>query len=470
MVYAADHTLEMLRGFFVCCPSSVIRLPARSLPHTKCTLRSARQLTIFLWPCDGSLSLAQRILQIGKSIIFLRRCCREVEYGQEASKSVKRIASLEYGQWDELDELVTNWAKVANQALVDMLFRRYKLQSHLHAIKQYLLFGQGDFVRHLIDLLADNVQAGTSQILHHNLTGIVETAVRASYLQGEDDVRERVHVSTMEAGAGDDLYSVFSLEYKVDPPCNAIITAKHMSKYKRIFNFLWGLKRVEQALSTSWRRASELCHIGTHNVLSKGKDRAQHKLLQKFALSVAYTACKMGIHQQMMHFVSNLEYYIMFEVLECSWERFSEEMRAARDVDALIAAHNRYVDGILERTLLSQQSEGEKAQIDAVFRCILDYASTQQTLTELAARQLQRHGVLSRQRDGREADEEWSIPQEEEEEIVAEALVVPNDLCCAINLRAAEFTEAFGSLRDMLVRPLTQPPLPPRSPFSHSMR
>ena len=53
---------------------------------------------------------------------------------------------------------------------------------------------------------------------------------------------------------------------------------------------------------------------------------------------------------------------------------------------------------------------------------------------------------------------------------MAEALVVPNDLCCAINLRAAEFTEAFGSLRDMLVRPLTQPPLPPRSPFSHSMR
>jgi hypothetical protein len=55
---------------------------------------------------------------------------------------VKRIASLEYGQWDELDELVTNWAQVANQALVQVLLTRYKLQQHLHAIKQYLLFGQ----------------------------------------------------------------------------------------------------------------------------------------------------------------------------------------------------------------------------------------------------------------------------------------------------------------------------------------
>ena len=37
--------------------------------------------------------------------------------------------------------------------------------------------------------------------------------------QGEDsDVRERVHVSTMDASSGDDLYSVFSLEYKVPSP------------------------------------------------------------------------------------------------------------------------------------------------------------------------------------------------------------------------------------------------------------
>jgi hypothetical protein len=69
------------------------------------------------------------------------------------------------------------------------------------------------------------VQPGATNILHHNLTGIVETAVRASYSQGEDsDVRERVHVSTMEASSGDDLYSVFSLEYKVQTPCSAVIT------------------------------------------------------------------------------------------------------------------------------------------------------------------------------------------------------------------------------------------------------
>ena len=46
------------------------------------------KLRLDMLPSFVNLSLAQRILQIGKSINFLRRCCREVEYGQEASKSV----------------------------------------------------------------------------------------------------------------------------------------------------------------------------------------------------------------------------------------------------------------------------------------------------------------------------------------------------------------------------------------------
>ena len=37
---------------------------------------------------------------------------------------------------------------------------RYKLKHHCEAIKKFILFGQGDFVRHLMDLLVDNVRPG----------------------------------------------------------------------------------------------------------------------------------------------------------------------------------------------------------------------------------------------------------------------------------------------------------------------
>ena len=61
-----------------------------------------------------------------------------------------------------------------------------------------------------------------------------------------------------------------------------------------------------------------------------------------------------------------------------------------------MAVPHRYVDGIIVGSLLSQESEPDKAQIDAVFRSILDYCFTQQKLTEIAARQLERYGLFSR--------------------------------------------------------------------------
>ena len=201
-------------------------------------------------PSFVSKDLASKILLIGKSINFMRKCCRQGQYAGEVPPEVRGFGSLEYGQWEELEEVVNKSAGVRNKALVSALFQRYNLHQHCLAIKRYLLFGQGDFVRHLFDLLANNIFPGSKNPHHHNLTGIVETAIRASAQSSEDaEVRDRVHVSTMEATTGDDLFSVFTLEYKVDMPCNAIITEKAMRRYKRIFNFLWGLKRVEQVVS-----------------------------------------------------------------------------------------------------------------------------------------------------------------------------------------------------------------------------
>ena len=33
----------------------------------------------------------------------------------------------------------------------------------------------------------------------------------------------------------------------------------------------------------------------------------------------------------MMHFMANMQYYMMFEVLECSWATLNKEMQMQRD-------------------------------------------------------------------------------------------------------------------------------------------
>ena len=45
----------------------------------------------------------------------------------------------------------------------------------------------------------------------------------------------------------------------------------------------------------------------------------------------------------MVHFVTNLQHYIMFEVLQTSWMKLSQELPEAADLDSVIRAHNEYV-------------------------------------------------------------------------------------------------------------------------------
>lgn len=38
-------------------------------------------------------------------------------------------------------------------SLMNILLKKYKLMDHFNALRRYLLLGQGDFIRHLMDLM-----------------------------------------------------------------------------------------------------------------------------------------------------------------------------------------------------------------------------------------------------------------------------------------------------------------------------
>ena len=130
--------------------------------------------------------------------------------------------------------------------------------------------------------------------------------------------------------------------------------------YRRIFAFLWKLKRVEYMLSRTWRR-----HVTAYRRLSRlQRALARRERLYRGAGVSAGPAINAltVLHRshlfrnQMIHFASNLQNYVMFEVLETAWKNFSacfdEWKDGTLDLDALIAAHDAYLDYIAERLLL----------------------------------------------------------------------------------------------------------------------
>lgn len=76
-----------------------------------------------------------------------------------------------------------------------------------------------------------------------------------------------------------------------------------MEKYLRIFNFLWRLKRVEYALSASWQTMKP----NTMALLEKRLGAPGR------ALVVELRRCQ-TLRNEMNHFVTNLQYYMMLEV------------------------------------------------------------------------------------------------------------------------------------------------------------
>ena len=73
----------------------------------------------------------------------------------------------------------------------------------------------------------------------------------------------------------------------------------------------------------------------------------------------------------MNHFVINFQYYIMFEVWRFRGPVFSDEMDAAKDLDDLLLAHDKYLNSILEKALLGKHSQELLRNLFELFDIIL---------------------------------------------------------------------------------------------------
>ncbi|KAK2147394.1 hypothetical protein LSH36_555g02025 [Paralvinella palmiformis] len=310
--------------------------------HEKYTLRKS------MIPSFISLEQAKKILLTGKSVNFLRQVCHD----RTSIRSRDIIRQTETNQVESIfsqdvngifQKMIDAVYKETSRHLLDILHTKYKFVDHLKAMRRYLLLGQGDFIRYLMDLLEDDLAKPPQMLFLHNLTSILETAIRGTNAQYDDiDILRRLDVRLLEVSPGDIGWDVFSLDYHVDGPVQTVFTPESMIIYLRVFNFLWRAKRMEYILAGIWKSQMSNARI----------------LKSMPELSVVLHHCHM-LASEMVHFVQQVQYYINFEVLECSWDELLNKMNDAEDLDCVIAAHQVFLDTISTRCLLDKQSQGK---------------------------------------------------------------------------------------------------------------
>uniref|UniRef100_H3DAI7 Tubulin gamma complex component 3 n=1 Tax=Tetraodon nigroviridis TaxID=99883 RepID=H3DAI7_TETNG len=382
--------------FFVASDPNV---KADRLWHDKYSLRKS------MIPSFFTMDQARKVLLIGKSINFLHQVCHDrtppgkitpVSKSADTPKDAAELLSdLEGAFQEKIDVAYFDTSKY----LLDVLNRNYLLLEHLQAMRRYLLLGQGDFIRHLMDLLKPELVRPATTLYHHNLTGILETAVRATNAQFDNAEILKLDVRLLEVSPGDTGWDVFSLDYHVDGPIATVFTRECMSHYLRVFNFLWRAKRMEYTLTDIWK--GQMCNA---------------KLLKTMPeLSGVLHQCHV-LAAEMVHFIHQMQYYITFEVLECSWDELWNKVQRAQDLDHIIAAHDVFLDTIISRCLLDNNSRSLLNQLRAIFDQIIEFQSVQDSLYRSALEELSLRLQYEKRKQQREEEGQWGVTAEQEAE------------------------------------------------------
>ena len=380
-------------------------------------------------PSFISLDLAARILVVGKSISFIRICEQRLSDLTEdekllvmpskpayrdtsqsigdnglvlASEAVKVAGEapafvgellahndelvdclqglMDQGGGQRLTSLIDRISSSIDSRLMNLMESRFFLSTHLLSLKKFMLLGQGDFVTCLMDALGPELRKKATALYRHNLTGMLEGALRSSNAQFEPAfVLERVGVRLLEASPGDSGWEVFTLDYVVDSPLSAVVHGDAMAQYRTAFHTLWKLKRLEWSLSSSWRQLMAFNHMRGVLVVPRLKSVLHH-----CSLSRAF----------MMHVINNFCAFMQFEVIETAWNAMQAALGSATCLDDVVAAHDAYLAEIQRRALLDVAHEAFNVQVQLMLQSMLRFCTLEESLIADAMATISRRRAL----------------------------------------------------------------------------
>ncbi|KAI9709213.1 MAG: hypothetical protein M1812_007736 [Candelaria pacifica] len=353
---------------------------------------------------------AKKVFLIGKSLNFIRYGCGDSGWVESYSKEASR--ELRYGDTATLEASIDEAYKATMARLIHLMADKFKLFDHLTALKKYLLLGQGDFIALLMETLSSYLDRPANTLLRHNLTAQLEHAIVGSNAQFDSpDVLRRLDARLLELSHGETGWDVFTLEYKIHAPVDVVITPWGSKQYLKVFNFLWRVKRVEFALGTTWRR----CMTGARGVLASVAD--------KVGADWKVARCCIA---EMIHFVCQLQYYILFEVIESSWDTLQLAINKPEcTLDDLIEAHKKYLVAITHKGLLGSvkasssgnREDGFLSQLHEILKIMLAYKDAVDGLYSFSVAEFTRRQELNAKIETRTAQGRWGITENDDDDL-----------------------------------------------------
>uniref|UniRef100_A0A7N8YAI2 Gamma-tubulin complex component n=1 Tax=Mastacembelus armatus TaxID=205130 RepID=A0A7N8YAI2_9TELE len=295
--------------------------------------------------------MADKILSTGKYLNVVRECGRDVTCPD--AKEV--LYTLKERAYVEQIEKAYNYA---SKVLLDFLMEEKELVSRLRSIKHYFLMDKGDFFVHFMDLTEEELKKPVDDIVPPRLEALLELALRMSTantdpfkddlkidLMPHDVITQLLRVLAIETKQEKAIINAdptdvslsgleaFSFDYIVKWPLSLIINRKALTRYQMLFRHMFYCKHVERLLCNVW---------------ISNKDFKQYSLH-----SAKWFAAAFALRQRMLNFVQNIQYYMMFEVMEPTWHIMETNLKTASNIDDVLCHHTSFLDNCLKDCMLT---------------------------------------------------------------------------------------------------------------------
>lgn len=320
-------------------------------------------------------SLAKKVLVSGKSINFLREVCEDrtpIKGREELKTAFENNSDQIFSptQDTKLHEMIDQVYLSTSKKVLDIALGQYKLLEHLQAMRKYLLLGQGDFINVLMENLKDDLDKPAKELFQHQLFNIVATSVRCTN-QFEEEILKHLDVKLVLATDGDRGWDIFTLQYTVDGPL-ATILELNMGKYQELFKPLWKAKHTEFILDNIWK-----------------EQLLEAKRLAKLWPEITPIFYRLhSISAEMIHFVHQMQYYILFEVIECSWVNFIKKVQSAKALDDILDAHEVFLSTVRVGCFLDHETKQTLfIHLDIIYNSIMRLETWQKEFYEVLNRE-----------------------------------------------------------------------------------
>uniref|UniRef100_A0A9L0TB72 Gamma-tubulin complex component n=1 Tax=Equus caballus TaxID=9796 RepID=A0A9L0TB72_HORSE len=261
-----------------------------------------RQIPSFLQKMAG------KILSTGKYLNVVRECGHDVTC--PVAKEI--IYTLKERAYVEQIEKAFNYA---SKVLLGFLMEEKELVAHLRSIKRYFLMDQGDFFVHFMDLTEEELKKPVDDITPTRLEALLELALRMSTANTDP----------------------FKDDLKIDLMPHDLIT------------------QLLRVLAIETKQEKAMVHADPTELSLSGLEAFSFDYVVKWPLSLIINrfAGAFTLRQRMLNFVQNIQYYMMFEVMEPTWHILEKNLKSASNIDDVLGHHTSFLDNCLKDCMLT---------------------------------------------------------------------------------------------------------------------